>query len=69
MRFGGHELLQKPFCVHPAQRMIAHAELTGIVGYDHGVAQETVMSNGAPDTGLCQAANDLFVEDVDALAG
>ncbi len=54
---------------YSAQRMGADAELSGIVGYDHRIADQTVMADGAPDAGLGKRADYVLVEDVDTIGG
>ena len=62
-----HQLLQQPFGVDPAQRMGADAELSGIVGHDHCIADQAMMADGTPDAGLGKWADDVPVEDIDAI--
>ncbi|WP_155257557.1 hypothetical protein [Rhizobium leguminosarum] len=50
---------QQPLCVDPAQRMGDDAELSGIVGYDHRIADQTMMADTAPNGGLGKRP-DLF---------
>jgi hypothetical protein len=64
-----HQLVQQTLGVDPAQRMGADAELSGIVGYDHRIADQTVMADGAPDAGLGKRADYVLVEDVDTIGG
>lgn len=52
---------------YSAQRMGADAELSGIVGYDHRIADQTMMADGAPDAGLGKRADYVLVEDVDTI--
>ena len=44
----GVELVNEPFCVHPAKGVQADIELTGVVADDHGVGQEAVSFDAAP---------------------
>ena len=62
-----HQLVQQSLCVDPAQRMGADPELSGIVGDDHRIANQTMMADGAPDAGLGKRAEDVPVEDIDAM--
>ncbi len=64
-----HQFVQQPFGVDPAQRMGADAELSGIVGDNHRIADQTMMADGAPDAGLGKRADYFFVEDVDTIGG
>ncbi|WP_261330486.1 hypothetical protein [Rhizobium leguminosarum] len=64
-----HQLVQQPLGVDPAQRMGADAELSGIVGHDHRIADQTMMADGAPDAGLGKRADYFLVEDVDTIGG
>ncbi len=62
-----HQLVQQALGMHPAQRMGADPELSGIVGDDHRIADQAMMANGAPDAGFGKWAEHVSVEDVDAL--
>lgn len=53
----------------PTQRMIADAELAGIVGNDHRVAHQTVVTDGVPKAGFSEYANVMPIKDIDTLAG
>jgi len=64
-----HQLVQQAFRMDPAERMGADPELSGIVGDDHRIADQTMMANGTPDTGLGKRTNDVPVENVDAMFG
>lgn len=64
-----HQFVQQTFGVDPAQRMGADAELSGIVGDNHRIADQTMMADGAPDAGLGKRADYFFVEDVDTIGG
>ncbi len=64
-----HELSQQAFGVYPAERMRAHPKLSGIVGDDHRIADQTMMADSTPDTGLGKWADDVPVENVDAMFG
>ena len=44
----GIEPAHQSFCMNPAQRMVSHCELSGIVTQHHGVAQEVVRVDAAP---------------------
>ena len=44
----GVELMHQPFCMHPAQRVLADVELTGIVAQYHGVLQKPMRMDAAP---------------------
>jgi len=45
----GVQLVHQPFGMHPAQRVAAHGELPGIVAQYHGIAQEVVRVDAAPN--------------------
>ena len=45
----GIEPVHQSLCMNPAQRMASHCELSGIVTQHHGVAQEVVRVDAAPD--------------------
>ncbi|EJC77956.1 hypothetical protein Rleg10DRAFT_6683 [Rhizobium leguminosarum bv. trifolii WSM2012] len=64
-----HQLVQQTLGVDPAQRMGADAELSGIVGHDHRIADQAMMADSAPDAGLGKRADYFLVEDVDAIGG
>ncbi len=53
----------------PTQRVIADAELAGVVGHDHYVAHQTMMADRTPKSGFSKRANILPIEDIDTLAG
>ena len=42
------ELMHQPFGMHPAQRVLADVELTGIIADNHRLAQEAVFRHGTP---------------------
>jgi hypothetical protein len=44
----GFEFVNQPFGMHPAQRVRADIELSGIVGQDDGILDEAVVHDGAP---------------------
>ena len=44
----GVQLMHQPFRVNPAQRVPADVELSGIIAQHHGVAEEFVRLNAAP---------------------
>ena len=46
------QLVHQPFRMHPAQRVPADGELSGIVAQQHGVVQEAVLVNAAPLSSL-----------------
>ena len=48
----GVQLMHQPFRMHPAQRMMADVELSGIIAQHHGVAEEFVRLNAAPQSAL-----------------
>ncbi len=52
----------------PAQRVIADAELAGIIGHDDRVADQAMMADRTPDAGFGERADLFLVEDVDPLA-
>lgn len=64
-----HQFVQQPLGVDPAQRMGADAELSGIIGDNHRIADQTMMADGAPDDGLGKRADYFLVEDVDPIGG
>lgn len=64
-----HQLVQQPLGVDAAQRMGADAELSGIVGHNHRIADQAMMADGAPDACLGKRADYFLVEDVDAIGG
>ena len=45
----GVQLVHQPFGMDPAQRVPAHRELPGIVAQHHGITQEVVRVDAAPD--------------------
>ncbi|MNW05963.1 hypothetical protein D3C71_2022920 [compost metagenome] len=49
--------------------MSADPKLSGIVGDDHRIADQAMMADGAPYAGLGKRAEDVSVEDVDAMFG
>ncbi len=53
----------------PTQSVIAGAELSGIVGDNDGIAEQVVVSNSVPYGRRCEKADELVIENVDALAG
>lgn len=62
-----HQLVQQTLCVDPTQRMGADPELSGIVGDDHCLSDQTMMADGTPDAGFGKWADDVLVKDVDAM--
>ena len=46
------QLMHQPFRVHPAQRVPADVELPGVIAQHHGIAQEFVRLNAAPQSPL-----------------
>ena len=48
----GVQLMHQPFRMHPAQRVLADVELPGVIAQHHGVAQEFVRLNAAPQCAL-----------------
>jgi hypothetical protein len=40
--------VHEPLRMHPAQRVLADRELTGIIAQDHGVGQEAVRLDAPP---------------------
>ena len=51
------EFVNQPFCVHPAQRMLADSELAGVIADDHHIAQESVRLDAAPQRAFGGDAN------------
>ena len=46
------QLMHQPFRVHPAQRVLADVELPGVIAQHHGVAEELMRLNAAPQGAL-----------------
>ncbi|WP_244499424.1 hypothetical protein [Rhizobium sp. AC44/96] len=51
----------------PAERMVADAKLPSIVGYDHYIANQAMMADGAPNAGFGKRADNAPVKDVDTI--
>ena len=45
----GVQLVHQPFGMHPAECVAAHGELPGIIAQHHGIVQEFVRVDAAPD--------------------
>ena len=46
------QLMDELVGMHPAQGMVADPELAGTIGDDHGVTQQALIAQGAPESGL-----------------
>ena len=42
------EFVDKPFCMHPAQRVLTDGELAGVVTDNHHIAHQSLRLNAAP---------------------
>ena len=49
---GGHQLVDQPLGMDPAERVLAEAELAGIVGDDHRPGQQAMRLDRAPERAL-----------------
>jgi hypothetical protein len=48
IRGHGYQFVDEPLGVDPAQRMLANAELAGIIGYDDGIGEKAVVADRPP---------------------
>ena len=56
----GVQLVHQPFRMDPAQCVLANGKLSGIIAQHHGIVQEVVRVNAAPDRSLrLRSAPDL----------